>query len=219
MYIVDLQYCVNFCSAAKWLTYVLCSVVQSFLMLQLHGLCSPTSSTVHRILQARILEWVAISSSRGSSWPMDQTCVSCISYIGRQILYHCVTNYICSFLYCFPLWFIPGHWMWFCVLYSRTLLSIHSMCNSLHLLTLNSQSTSASPLSPLATYLTFSGTPKLFCLVAVSFYILTWMYEVSKFSHSLQHLLFSRFFTISILMGVKRYSHCISISPMINAKK
>ena len=46
--------------------------------------CSPPGSSVHRILQARILEWVAISFSRGSSWPRDRTHVSCI---GRQILY------------------------------------------------------------------------------------------------------------------------------------
>ena len=38
--------------------------------------CSPPDSCVHRILQARILEWVAISFSRGSSWPRDQTRVS-----------------------------------------------------------------------------------------------------------------------------------------------
>ena len=38
--------------------------------------CSPPGSSVHGILQARILEWVAISSSRGSSWPKDQTQVS-----------------------------------------------------------------------------------------------------------------------------------------------
>ena len=31
------------------------------------------------IFQARILEWVAISSSRGSSWPRDGTCVSCMA--------------------------------------------------------------------------------------------------------------------------------------------
>ena len=42
-------------------------------------------SPVHGISQARILEWVAISSSRGSSRPRDQTC---ISSTGRQILYH-----------------------------------------------------------------------------------------------------------------------------------
>ena len=36
---------------------------------------------------ARLLEWVTISSSRVSSWPRDQTCVSCGSGIDRQILY------------------------------------------------------------------------------------------------------------------------------------
>ena len=46
---------------------------------------SPPGSPVHRISQARILEWVAISFSRGSSWPRDLTLISCI---GRQILYH-----------------------------------------------------------------------------------------------------------------------------------
>ena len=49
--------------------------------LQPHGL---SGSSVHGVFQARILEWVAISLSRGSSRPRDQTCVSCI---GRQILY------------------------------------------------------------------------------------------------------------------------------------
>ena len=34
--------------------------------------CSPLGSSVHGIFPARILEWVAISSSRGSSWPSDQ---------------------------------------------------------------------------------------------------------------------------------------------------
>ena len=45
-----------------------------------------TPWTVHEIFQARVLEWVAISFSRGSSQPRDRTCVS---WIGRQILYHC----------------------------------------------------------------------------------------------------------------------------------
>ena len=40
--------------------------------------CSPPSSSVHGMLQARILEWVA-TSSRGSSQPRDQTHISCIS--------------------------------------------------------------------------------------------------------------------------------------------
>ena len=38
--------------------------------------CSPPVSSVHGILQARILEWIAISFSRGSSQPRDQTHVS-----------------------------------------------------------------------------------------------------------------------------------------------
>ena len=46
--------------------------------------CSPPGSSVHGILQGRILKWVAIPFSRGSSWPRDQTYVSCT---GRQILY------------------------------------------------------------------------------------------------------------------------------------
>ena len=51
---------------------------------------SPSSSSVHgisQISQARILEWVAISFSRGSSWHRDGTHVSCIS----RILYHWAT--------------------------------------------------------------------------------------------------------------------------------
>ena len=39
-------------------------------------------------LQIRILEWVAMSSSRGSSQPRDRTCVSYVSCIGRQVLYY-----------------------------------------------------------------------------------------------------------------------------------
>ena len=42
--------------------------------------CSPWGSSVHGILQARILEWLAISSSRGSSQFRDPTWVSCISH-------------------------------------------------------------------------------------------------------------------------------------------
>ena len=44
-----------------------------------------------RIFLSRILEWVAVSSSRGSSRSRDRTQVSCISGIGKQILYHWVT--------------------------------------------------------------------------------------------------------------------------------
>ena len=51
--------------------------------------CSLPGFSVHGISQERILAWVAISFSRGFSWPRDQTHVS---YIGRQILYHWATR-------------------------------------------------------------------------------------------------------------------------------
>ena len=48
--------------------------------------CSPPGSSVHGILQARILEWVAMPSYRGSSQPRDQTRVFCISWIAGRFL-------------------------------------------------------------------------------------------------------------------------------------
>ena len=48
--------------------------------------CSPQGSSVHGILQASILEWVAVPSSRGFSLARDWTHVSYISFIGRQAL-------------------------------------------------------------------------------------------------------------------------------------
>ena len=53
--------------------------------------CSLPGSSVHGTLQARILEQVAISSSRGSSPPRDWTHNSFVSCIGRWILYHWAT--------------------------------------------------------------------------------------------------------------------------------
>ena len=49
--------------------------------------CNPPGSSVHGILQARILEWVAMPSSRESSQPRDGP-ISYVSYIGRWVLYH-----------------------------------------------------------------------------------------------------------------------------------
>ena len=53
--------------------------------------CSPPGSSVHGILQARILEWVVIPFSRGSSRPRDQTRVSCIARV-KWILY-CLSHW------------------------------------------------------------------------------------------------------------------------------
>ena len=53
--------------------------------------CSPPGSSDHEIFQAKLLDWVVISFSRGSSWPSDRTHISWISCTGRQILYHWAT--------------------------------------------------------------------------------------------------------------------------------
>ena len=55
-----------------------------------HGLRLPGSS-VQGVLHARILEWVAVSFSRGSSPPRDGTCISYVFCIGRRVLYYSIT--------------------------------------------------------------------------------------------------------------------------------
>ena len=53
--------------------------------------CSPPGSSVHRIFEARVLEWVVISFCRRPSWPRDWALLYCISCTGRQIRFYCVT--------------------------------------------------------------------------------------------------------------------------------
>ena len=67
----------------------MCLVAQPCLTLWNPMDYSPPGSSVHRILQARILEWVAMPSSRGSSQSRDGTRVSCID---RQIISCWVTR-------------------------------------------------------------------------------------------------------------------------------
>ena len=62
-----------------------CSVVSDSLRPQD---CSPPGSFVHGVFQARILEWVAISSFRAIFLTRGLNPPLCISYIGRQVLYH-----------------------------------------------------------------------------------------------------------------------------------
>ena len=66
-------------------TYIYCLVAKSCSTLCDPMDCSPPGSSVHGISQARILEWIVISFSRGSSQPRDQTLISCIC---KWILYH-----------------------------------------------------------------------------------------------------------------------------------
>ena len=69
-------------------TCICCCLVTKLCLtlLQLHGLNSPSGSSVHGIFQARILEWFAISFSKGSSQPRDQI------HVFRWILYHWVSR-------------------------------------------------------------------------------------------------------------------------------
>ena len=63
--------------------------------------CSSPGSSVHVIFLARILEWVAIPFSRGSSQPRDQTQVSCIAgrffIVWATVEALCTQVYICNF--------------------------------------------------------------------------------------------------------------------------
>ena len=63
----------------NWQVEDCCLVAKSRLTLSYPIDCSPLVSSVHGILQARILEWVAMSSSRGSSWSRDQTRITCLA--------------------------------------------------------------------------------------------------------------------------------------------
>ena len=88
-------------SLMRWVFWVyVCVCVCSVMSYSLGPLdCSLPDSPVHRIFQVKILEWVAISFSRGSSWPRDRTQVSSTSCIDRQILYHWVPWEALGFLY------------------------------------------------------------------------------------------------------------------------
>ena len=85
----------SLCLSIKcWLTFWFSPWLLSAKLLQLCAtLCdpvnwSPPGSSVHEILQARILECVAMPSFRGSSQPRGQTLVSYVPCIGSQVLYH-----------------------------------------------------------------------------------------------------------------------------------
>ena len=67
MYAKSLQLCQTFCNTMN---------------------CSSSGPTVQGIIQARILDWVDISFSRGSSWFKDRTHVSYVSCFGRGVHYH-----------------------------------------------------------------------------------------------------------------------------------
>ena len=73
-----IKFCCSMCAKLLQLCPTLCDPMD----------CSPPGSSVHGILQARILEWVTMPSSRGSSPPRDRTHLFFISCISRQVLSH-----------------------------------------------------------------------------------------------------------------------------------
>jgi len=87
--LVHLQCCVSFKCTAKWFSYAVVTVVELLSRICNPMDCSLPGSSVHGISQARILEWVAISSSRRSSQPRDRTHISCID---KQVLHHWATR-------------------------------------------------------------------------------------------------------------------------------
>ena len=70
--------CVCVCTLNRFSSIWLCNPMD----------CSLPDSSVHGILHARLLDWVAMLSFRGSSWPRGRTHISYVSCIGRQVLYH-----------------------------------------------------------------------------------------------------------------------------------
>ena len=74
-------------------SFVCVCVVSCFSHVQLYDAmdCSLPGSSVHGIFQARILDWVAISFSRVSFKPRNETLNSCVYWIGRQIICHWTT--------------------------------------------------------------------------------------------------------------------------------
>ena len=69
----------------NWNMFVCCEVAQLSPTLCDPMDCNLSGSSIHGIFQVRILEWIAISFSRRSSWPRDWTQVSCI--VGRCLCF------------------------------------------------------------------------------------------------------------------------------------
>ena len=134
--------------------------------------CSPPGSSVHGTLQARILEQVAVSLSRGSTRSKDQSCISSVSCWGRRHLPFCVASQ--AFCICCS-------WTW-STSSSRAPPSILQLC----LLAVSLSSPGASPVKPpplpKAAIFTHCVHPERICTI-LSHHISHWA-EVASFSVS-----------------------------------
>ena len=106
----DLSIYAIFCNSPKSLSIIILIITSKSQLLYLSCVCvcvcaqsclplcdpmdySPPGSSVHGIFQARILEWVAISYSRGSSRPRDQTCVLASQFFTTALIILCCNFY------------------------------------------------------------------------------------------------------------------------------
>ena len=71
--------------------YFLCVRAQSCPTLCNPMDCCPPGSSIHGVLQARMLKWVVMQSSRGASRPKDWTRISLVCCTCRRVLCHCTT--------------------------------------------------------------------------------------------------------------------------------
>ena len=158
-----------------------CSVTQSSLTLCDPKDCSPPGSSVHGILQARILEWVAIAFSKGSSWPRDQTRSPALQ-MDPLLLSHQRKSRV-SFK-CTNLFF------YFCIPYSMLTPKILVSILNIHLIT----SIFPTPtLSLLGTTILFSVSMCLFWFGLAYSFILFWLFvfEIPHMSETMGNLSFS----------------------------
>ena len=109
----------------------LCSGAQSCLTLCDPMDCSPSGSSVHGILQERILEWVAISSSRGLSRPRDQTHISYVSCTADEFSTHWAIReaLFCSIDIQFTLFSTVSHKLFFSYAAAKSLQLCLTLCN------------------------------------------------------------------------------------------
>ena len=108
VYLADSSFCSCVCARLLQSCPTLCNSMD----------CSPPGSSVHGILQARRLEWVAMHSSRGASLPRDQTQFSYVSRItGRFFTTSATWEALLSFLLRRYLWILIGYNVTFMYIY------------------------------------------------------------------------------------------------------
>ena len=112
----------------------------------------------------------------------------------RDLLFLHIHKFLYS-LYTFPLWFISGYWTEFPVLYSRILLLIQSVCNSLHLLTPTSHFIPPPSPTPLAATNLFSMSVSLYL-----FHIRVHLCYILDSTYKQYHMLFVFFWCTSLCM-------------------